>query len=62
MHLFKNTAMEDVNDLTFERDAVTTALDLGLMQALLCPQVVAARAEVGSAFRSGSVRFLAPDL
>lgn len=38
LHLFKNIAMERVNDLTFERDAATTALDLELMQASLGPQ------------------------
>jgi hypothetical protein len=27
VHLFKNTAMEHMNDLTFERDAMTMALD-----------------------------------
>ena len=38
MHLFKNIAMERVNEPTFDIDPTTTTMDLELMQASSGPQ------------------------
>jgi paired amphipathic helix protein Sin3a len=38
LHLFKNIAMERVNDPTFDRNSTTSTMDLELMQASSGPQ------------------------